>query len=344
MSSASFTATVVNGGASPTYQWYKNGVAVSTAATYAYSPASGDVIKLTIHSTAACAYPDTATNSVTMSFSSYVRPSVSISSSPNDTVCEGTITTFMGVPVNGGTAPTYTWNKNGTNVATGPTYYYVPTDGDVLVCTLNSNFLCRTQDTAVSAPLTVHVEANTVNTVTVNANHTAINPGQSVTFTATAPHGGTAPAYQWFINGFAVAGATNATYTTTTLTWGQVVTCRVISNEPCATPNSAVSGGVTIIVTSGIADNNTGSNFTLMPNPNNGTFVINGTLGSLNDDAISIKVTNMLGQEVYTTTAQVNNGLVNERIILSNALAAGMYLVNVTASDGNIVFHVVIDK
>jgi Zn-dependent metalloprotease len=343
MTSASFSATVVNGGI-PTYQWYKNGSAVSTAPTYAYSPSSGDIVKVVIHSTAACAFPDTAADMVTMSFSPYVNPSVSIVAAPNDTVCQGTVTIFTAIPVNGGATPTYSWKKNGIGVATGPTYNYIPANNDVLVCTLTSDFLCRTQDTAVSSPLTVTVDSSVVNTVTITANHSSIILGQSVTFVASATHGGSSPAYQWYINGFAVPGATNATYTTTSLTYGQVVTCRVMSSEACAVPNNAVSGGITVIVSSGVAQLSDGSSFNLMPNPNNGSFVISGTLGNLNDEAIGIKVTDMLGQVVYTTTAKVSNSTINERITLSTSLASGMYLVNITSSDGSVVFHVVIDK
>ncbi len=345
MTTASYTATVVNGGSTPTYQWYVNGTAVATTPTYAYAPTSGDIVKLTINSSAPCAYPDTATNSVTMSFSPYVNPSVAINAYPNDTVCEATVATFTAIPTYGGTAPTYLWTKNGINVATGPAYTYMPLDGDMLICTMTSNFLCRNFDVVASAPMTIKVDTNTTSALTITANHNSIILGQPVTFTAHPVHGGLTPSYQWFINGAPVAGATNATYTTTTLLYGLVVTCEMITSEMCAFPASTTSTGIIVMVVSSVDQlGGNGSTFALMPNPNNGTFVITGTLGNLNDQSVAIKVTNMLGQVVYTAQATVNNGSINEHITLRNSLASGMYLVNITSSDGSVVFHVAVEK
>ena len=340
-----FTATPVNGGAGPVYTWTVNGAAAGGGATLGYIPANGDVVKVSLLSNASCVAPDTASATVTMTISGSVHPMVSINPIPNDTICAGTMATFVGMPLNGGTTPTYLWKKNGINVATGPAYNYVPNDGDILVCTMTSNFPCRDADTAVSAALTVHIDtSSSVNSVTVTADHTSIIVGNPVTFTAVAPHGGTSPAYQWYINGVPVPGATSSIFTTTTLASGQIVTCMVTSSELCATPHNSMSTGVTILVVAGIDGTAKGLNdFTLMPNPNNGTFTIKGTLGS-GADNINIKVTNMLGQVVYTTTAQPHNGNINETVTLTHNVAAGMYLVNITSAGGNAVFHVVINQ
>ncbi|MBC7553848.1 MAG: M4 family metallopeptidase [Taibaiella sp.] len=344
MTSASFAAVPVNGGTAPAYQWYINGTPASTTATLSYSPASGDVVKVMLTSNAYCAYPDTASNSVVMTFSPYVYPAVSINSYPNDTVCESTIATFTAVPVNGGGSPAYLWTKNGINVATGPSYTYAPADGDVLNLTMISDFLCRLADTALSAPVTVKVDTNVANIVTVTANHTSVRAGQPVTFTATATHGGSAPAYQWYINGTAVPGATNATYTTTTLAFGQVVTCMVQSSEPCATPANAYSAGVTVSVTSSSQQLNTNTWFTLTPNPNNGSFILKGMVSNGADGELAVKVTDILGQVVYTGSAPVANGSVNFPVSLDASLANGIYLANIIAGAENMVFRMVISK
>lgn len=78
----------------------------------------------------------------------------------------------------------------------------------------------------------------------------SICTGGSVTFTATPTNGGTAPTYQWYVNGVAVAGETGATFTTTTLTSGSPVTCVMTSNLSGATNNPATSNAITTTVSS----------------------------------------------------------------------------------------------
>ena len=85
------------------------------------------------------------------------------------------------------------------------------------------------------------------------------------------------------------------------------------------------------------------NNFTLMPNPNNGTFIIRGSIGSATGD-VFIRITDMLGQEVYTSVAQSQNGNLNATVTLGRPVAAGMYLVNIATAGGNAVFHVLISQ
>ena len=71
--------------------------------------------------------------------------------------------------------------------------------------------------------------------------------GTPVTFTATAGGGGTTPTYQWQVNGVNV-GAGGTTYTSSTLTNGQIVTCILTSSSPCAAPTTATSNAITMTV------------------------------------------------------------------------------------------------
>jgi hypothetical protein len=60
--SVTYTATPVNGGSTPLYQWKKNSVNISgaTSSTYTYSPIAGDTIRCQLTSNASCVTSSTA--------------------------------------------------------------------------------------------------------------------------------------------------------------------------------------------------------------------------------------------------------------------------------------------
>lgn len=346
--SVTFTANPVNGGISPAYLWTVNGAPVSsTGDTYTYIPANGDVIGVVLTSSSPCAVPTTAGTSVTMTVVAAVTPSVSIDPAPNDTVCAGGSVTYNAVPAFGGSAPVYQWNVNGIDVATGPSFTTAPVNGDIVMVTMTSNYTpCLTVPTAVSAPLTMTVEAYSVNSVDISASSTSIVAGEAITFVAIAPHGGTSPQYQWYINTTPVAGATNVTFTVSTLANGETVYCRVTTSDVCATPHAAMSGGltVTVIPTSVWETTKAGNSFVLLPNPSKGTFSIKGRLSAGSDNNVAIIVNNMLGQSIYKGTAMAVNGSIDTRITLPADLASGTYFVNIISGGDNAVFHLIIER
>lgn len=87
------------------------------------------------------------------------------------------------------------------------------------------------------------------------------------------------------------------------------------------------------------------SDIKLIPNPNKGIFTVKGTLGSSTDEAVTIEVTNLLGQEPdLNRKVTARNGELNERIELSQTLANGMYMLNLRSENENKVFHIVIER
>lgn len=77
---------------------------------------------------------------------------------------------------------------------------------------------------------------------------TSTYPNASVTFTATPTHGGTNPAYQWYLNGTAISGATKSTFTGATLSNNDEVSCVLTSSLSCATTPTATSNTITMKV------------------------------------------------------------------------------------------------
>ena len=341
-----FTATPTNGGAGPTYQWYVNGVATGTGAAYSYTPANGDVVKCSLTSNAACALPDTASSSVTMTVSPLLTPAVSITSIHNDSTCTGDTVQFAAVPVNGGTAPTYLWTENGINVATGPYYVYAPQNGDTLIVTMTSNYPCLSTPIAVSSMFIIHVFNQTTNSLSVSVSQSTVVAGLVDTFTAVATGAGSSPSFQWYINGNPVPGATSYRYITDSLRDGQIVNCEETSSFVCSSPHSIFSGGISITVLPNSVQQvgKNASHFTLLPNPNRGEFTISGTTGTAGDDKVTIVMSDILGQTVYSKTTMSVNGSVNEHVGLGNKLASGTYMVTITSGEDHVVFHVTIDK
>lgn len=337
-----FTATSTNGGATPAYQWYVNSIAVGSGGTvYSYTPANGDIVSCEMTSSSPCAIPPMVSHSVTMTVNPAVTPAVSISAVPGDTVCVGQSATYNAVPVNGGATPAYIWSVNGVNVATGPSYTYVPANGDIVFCVMTGSAPCASVPTAASAPLVVSVQSPVTNTVAISASASTINPGESITFVAVAPNAGPSPVYEWIIDGITVPGATNVTFTTSSLTNGQVVHCKVTSSLPCVLPHTALSGGFTVMVTTGIWEViGSGSAFTLQPNPNNGAFNVVGKLAAGTTGDLSIVVSNVLGQTMVTRTLNLSGNSLNERVELPDGTPAGTYMVTLINGGERLVFRV----
>ncbi len=85
-----------------------------------------------------------------------------------------------------------------------------------------------------------------------------------------------------------------------------------------------------------------GSTIRMMPNPNTGEFVVNGTMGTTNDAEVWLQVTDMLGQEVYKGSVIAKAGNLNTAVKLSNTLANGMYMLSVRSGTEKKVFHFVL--
>ena len=85
---------------------------------------------------------------------------------------------------------------------------------------------------------------------------------------------------------------------------------------------------------------NTLTNFTLYPNPNNGTFTINFDANNLNP--VEVKVFDLRGREVYSNN-YTNQSLFNETVDLG-AIQSAVYLLKVKNGSKSITKKIVIDK
>ncbi|XZF15170.1 T9SS type A sorting domain-containing protein [Chitinophagaceae bacterium MMS25-I14] len=337
--SVTFTATPTNGGTTPVYQWKKNGTNVGTnSATYTDNGlATGDIITVTMTSDALCtSTTPVSSNSITMTVNPVVTPSVTITANPGNTVCAGTAVTFTATPVNGGSAPTYQWKKNGANVgANNPTY----TDNglvssDVITVVMTSNAPCTSTAQVTSNSITMTVNPVVTPAVTIAANPgNTICAGTAVTFTATPVNGGTTPAYQWKKNG-ANVGTNNPTYTDNGLVSSDVITVTMTSNAPCASTAPVASNSITMTINPVVTPS-----VTIIANPGNticaGTSVMftailtnGGTAPALqwkkngvNVSATSSYTTNSLANgDIITVTMTSNAACTSVNPVTSNSI------------------------
>ena len=342
-----FTATPVNGGATPAYVWAINGVPVTSDSAYTYLPNNGDVVSVTLTSSALCPAPATANSTVAMTVLPQLMPSVTTTADPGTVVCQGTPVTFTATVANGGSAPAYVWKLNGGTVtgATNATYTVTPANTDDVFCVVTSSYQCPVVATVASTHTTMEVDVAVSPIVTLTVNPGLhIAQGQSVVFTANVTNGVSGLTYQWYINNGIVSGANSQVFITNQLLNMDSVRCIATTTGSCGGLTGTAAAQVSVsnvgvkVVSAGSDD------IMLVPNPNQGTFTIKGTLGNTAAQEVTLEITDMLGQAIYTGKVAVHNGAVNEKIQLGENIANGMYLLNLRTDEGNKVFHMVIEQ
>ncbi len=176
--------------------------------------------------------------------------SISVSAGANP-VCTGTSVTFTAIPVNPGTSPAYQWRVNGTNTGSNnPVFNYVPANGDDISCVLTSNAACSTGNPATSNNIIMSVSSSVPVSVNIAASENPVCTGTPVTFTATPVNPGSAPVYQWKVNG-ANAGTSSNTYGYIPAN-GDIVTCMLTSSASCGTGSPATSNNIVMSVNTAI--------------------------------------------------------------------------------------------
>ena len=249
-----FTASCVNQGSTPVYQWKlnNNNTGTNSPVFTSSSLAHNDQVLCELTSSEPCAIvPDAISNSIVVSVTQTVTPSVSISATATS-ICQGTSVTFTATPVNGGSNPQFQWRING-NPAQGATQPQFTTsnlnNADAVSCALTSSEPCVTSGTVVSTPVSMQVNPYLTPSVSISASQTSVCAGTNITFTAVPVNGGSNPAFQWLLNGYQIQGATLSTYSTNTLANNDVISCRMTSNAVCTTVSTVYSQGIPVTIT-----------------------------------------------------------------------------------------------
>ena len=257
--SQTFTSTVTGGVPPNSYQWVLNGTAVSGATnpTWTFTPTQTGHYNIYVNVTDSLnnkAKSNTVTNILV-----YNQLSVSINPTSANITLGGSQT--FNSTITGGIPPyTYQWYSNNTAVpgATSPTWTFTPNSTGTYKIYLNVT------DSYVNVAQSNNATAN-VNSqlaVTVSPSHVKLYYGESQTFSSSVS-GGTPPySYQWVLNGTAVQGATNPTWTFTPTQTGHY---NIYLNVTDSQNNKAQSNTITDINVYSV-------NLLLTPGPNQATY------------------------------------------------------------------------
>lgn len=250
-SSVLFTNATTGGQTSYVWSFPSGSPASSTATNPTVTYTTPGTYSVTLVATNAVG-TDTYTQLSYITVTPTVSPATSISlisgTNPN---CAGSLLTFSANSSNGGSAPSYQWKINGINTGSNSPIYSSSSisNSAIVTCILTSNVVCANPTTVSSVPLTMTVNSTAPATVSVSLT-AGTNPmctGASATFSAIGGNTGSSPSYQWQLNGLN-AGANSPTFSSTSFVNGNLVTCILTSNAPCASATMVTSAAVTITV------------------------------------------------------------------------------------------------
>jgi len=325
-----FKAVATNAGATPTYQWRKNGIKVGINNSI-YNDSylkTGDSVWVVVTGDAPCSLIDSAkSNPIKFTVNAYASPSVAITDSIGTTVgattiCTGTAVKFKAVATNAGATPIYQWRKNGIKVGINNSIYndsYLKA-GDSVWVVVTGDAPCSLIDSAKSKAITFSVQTGIpAEPSAISGPATVIAGQKGIVFKVTGVAG---IIYEWTVPSQDTITSGQG-LDSIAVTWHVAGAVSVKAGNACGT-SAAVTKSVA--VTAGII-NPVEEKFalvtaTLYPNPANDAakLQINGFSGK-----VAVTITDLTGKTVWRQ-AGIANG--SYTLPLAN-LASGVYIVTI---------------
>lgn len=262
--------------------------------------------------------------------------------SNKDTICDGQEVMFHAMPGTY-TQVKYEWYLNNQLISGVNTDVYKSTtlqSGDIVHCVLLDSMSCLRPYTDTST----YIQVGILPWLTPSANITVtpqgpITQGDSLTFSATTFNAAT-PAYQWKRNGIDIPNATGQSWVSDQIVDNDTICLEINSGYRCAQPLTVESNCITVNVLSAIDIVKDISSLRLYPNPNKGSFILEG---EINSTTYKISVTNTIGQKVFVLSGIVSNNSLRENILLEQA-HTGVYLLTINTDSDSATFRFVVDE
>ncbi|MBW7914511.1 MAG: T9SS type A sorting domain-containing protein, partial [Taibaiella sp.] len=204
-------------------------------------------------------------------------------------------------------------------------------NGDAVSCAMTSIGTCATPFIDTSNAIIMIVQPKLAPSVTISADAgPSLFPNEPINFTATATDAGSAPKYQWKRNGANVGGATGSVWGANAnfLSDGDEICVVVTSDYACPEPDTALSNCIKLEIRVSVDELGINGGMTLYPNPNKGTFTLEGKL--LVGNRVNLEIVNAIGQIVFRENLDSTNGVVTKEITISNAVV-GVYLLKINS-------------
>ena len=282
--SATFTTQILDGGTSPSIQWFLNNMEVGTgeASLTLDQLTSNDIITVSVISSSNCASPDPViSENISIDVIELQQLSV-IVTAEEETVCADEIVTFSATTENEGENPTYIWTVNGIEILDNdmPILEEIATENLEVTCTVISNGNCLIENTISSEAYSVTITQPINPMISIALVQDSICMDETLNFSAVINQEGSNPQIEWFVNG-TTTGNSGEFFTVNNLAEGDKVTAVLSVTEECTTAPSITSDEINIdfsecniVGVETIVDN---KNISIFPNPAAEKFEINLT-------------------------------------------------------------------
>ena len=250
--SVEITTSVSHPGTNPSYQWFVNGLEQSVnLSSFGFAPEEGDEVYCRLTSDALCADPPQVTSEIlTFTVSAPVQPTIAIAADAEE-VCEGTSVTLTSATTGQGNNPVFEWMVNGNPMASTAFFSYVPTNGDVIICRLNSDEVCAQPQQIESEPLQMTVNPAVPTQIIIETEAVSLCEGEAVVVNSSIQGGGENPVFSWYLNGELITGS-GATCSFQPANADRL-RCLLKSSEQCASMPELMSNELVFEVSSNVS-------------------------------------------------------------------------------------------
>jgi glucose/arabinose dehydrogenase/chitodextrinase len=256
-------------------------------------------------------------------------------------ICSGTVI------LNTNTIPgnIYQWKKDGVNITGATNSSYAATvSGSYQIKVIQGSCI------SWSAPTTVRIQYGLSASITPGG-PTSFCPGGHVVLYANTCSG---YIYQWIKDGTPIIGATGTTYTASIAgsyqlrttqnslnAWSALVNVQLLT---CKITDTLIQKPIDAESASDITNLSNDFQMKVFPNPTSGLFTITINMHTTEFEMISIRIVNVLGQEVCKKDIAANGENIKEVVELDRSLPAGIYTLKVIIGDNEENTNMILEK